>query len=396
MVKNYFPLLFFLIILAALFQDDFSFTLLYLFFGAYAFSTWWSRRSLKGIRFNRSFITRAFIGEDVHIKLEIKNNGWLPIPWIRIHESLPVELSGPDSFQYVTNIGSRTHKVYNYQVKARQRGYYPVGPISFWTSDILGLSTSDLRVEGASEYLIVYPKIIHLTKVAFPSKSPLGTMRHHQPIFEDPTRVIGKRDYLPGDSLRRIDWKSTAMTGRMQVKLFEPSIALDTVILLNLNAEDYYQRTRIADTELAVVIAASIANWIVGKQQSVGIMVNGIDPLGKDENPEFIPSRTGRNNLMRVLDVLARIKVGKCPDFTEKLRYQRSSLSWGTTLTIITGSANEELIDELFQAKRSGLNVSLILAGTVPASREIVHRAGFFGIPSVNIPRERDMDIWRG
>jgi uncharacterized protein (DUF58 family) len=251
-------------------------------------------------------------------------------------------------------------------------------------------------VEGASEYLIVYPKIIHLTKVNFPSKSPLGTLRHHQPIFEDPTRVIGKRDYQVGDSLRRIDWKSTAMTGRMQVKLFEPSIALDTVIFLNLNSEDYYYRTRIASTELSIVIAASMANWVISKQQSIGLMVNGLDPLGKDETPEFIPSKTGRNNLMRVLDVLARIKGGRCPDFTEILRHQRASLQWGTTLTTITGTASEELLDELYQAKRSGLNVKLILVGTVTTSKDIIHRAGYFGIPTVAMPRERNLDIWRG
>ena len=99
---------------------------------------------------------------------------------------------------------------------------------------------------------------------------------------------------------------------------------------------------------------------------------------------------------MRILDVLARIQAGNCPYFAESLRNCRANLPWGTTLTIITGNASENLLDELYQARRAGMNVSLILAGTVPSGREIIHRAGFFGIPVVHIARERDLDIWRG
>jgi len=69
-------------------------------------------------------------------------------------------------------------------------------------------------------------------------------MRHQQPIFEDP-HAYGKRDYVASDSLRRVDWKASASTGRLQIKQFEPSIALQTVIFLNLNGSEYNTRNRI-------------------------------------------------------------------------------------------------------------------------------------------------------
>jgi len=395
LVNNYFPLLVLLIILAALFQDDFSFTLLYLFAGAFAIGTWWSRRSLAAIRFKRNFTNRVFLGEDVRVELAISNSGWLPIPWIRIHEGLPVELSGPESFQRIASLGPHEQKSFEYHVEARRRGYYPVGPIFFTSSDILGLSTSDLRREGETEHLTVYPKIVPLTSIDFPSQSPLGTLRHHRPIYEDPTRVLGKRDYVAGDSLRRVDWKSTAVTGRLQVKLFEPSIALETVIFLNLHADDYHYRTRIASTELAIIIAASIANWVVSKQQKVGLFVNGNDPLGVEGRPQFLPVRSGRGHLMWILDVLARIHVDENPNFPELFKNRRMHLPWGTTLTVITGSVGDGFLNELYQSRRAGLSVNLILAGTVPKAGEIAHKASFFGIPVLNIARERDMDIWR-
>jgi len=395
MARNYLPLLVLLIALAAIFQDDFSFTLLYLFAGAYGIGLWWSRRSLASLQYKRKFNRYAFLGETVKVVLEIRNAGWLPIPWVRIHEGLPVELSGPDSFQRVTTISARDHKSFEYEFNARRRGYYPIGPVFFTTSDVLGLSTLDFRREGEAEYLTVYPKIIPLTNIAFQSKSPMGTLRHHQPIFEDPTRVMGKRDYVAGDSLRRVDWKSTAVTGRMQVKIFEPSIALETVIFLNLNNDDYHYKSRIASTELAIVIAASMANWVVGKQQTVGFCTNGDDPNDPGGESHFLPARPGRGHLVKLLELLARIKVENRPNFEECIRRKRIHLPWGTTLTIITGNADKQLLDELYQARRSGLNANMILTGPVSNASDICHKAEFFGIPVLNITKESDMDVWR-
>ncbi len=389
------PLLILLIIIAAVFRDDFSFTLLYLFAGAFALSAWWSRHSLAVLRFQRLFNQRVFLEEDVVVDLQVENTGWLPLPWLRIHEGLPVELTGPQSFQRVTQLGPRQRKSFQYTITASRRGYFPIGPLFFSSSDILGLSGRDQRREGGAEYLTVYPRILPLTRVHFPSQSPLGTLRHHQPVFEDPSRVIGVRPYLVGDSLRRVDWKSTATSGQMQVKLFEPSIALETVIFLNLNAEDYYYRHRIAASELGVVIAASIANWVVGKQQSVGLYAHGNDPLGPENRPSFIPARTGRSHLIRILEVLARVQVSEGTPFIHEVRNRTVHLPWGTTLTVITGSADDTVLQVLYQARRSGLSVSLILAGSVKGAREIEHRASYFGIPVLNIAREGDMEVWQ-
>ena len=197
-----------------------------------------------------------------------------------------------------------------------------------------------------------------------------------------------------GDSLRRIDWKSSASTGRLQVKLFEPSIALETFVVLNLNAEDYYYRSRIDSTELAIVIAASVANWIAGKKQMVGMMVNGHDPLTADGRPQPIPPRKGKRHLMRLLETLARIETIEDSALVPLIQRQRYQLAWGTTLIVITGRAGDELLDELYQARRWGQNSVLILTGRDVQDKEVRQRAKFFGIPVVSIATERDLDLW--
>jgi uncharacterized protein (DUF58 family) len=374
-------------------RGDFALTLIYLVVGALAAGMWWSRRALAQVEIKRRFSTHAFLGETVRIQLHMQNKGWLPILWLELRETLPVALAGPNSFQSVINLGPRAETQFEYSIQARKRGYYPIGPLSLSTGDILGLSDS-LQAKSQAEALVVYPKIVPFTSMEIPSLSPQGTLRHSLPLFEDPTRVFGKRGYTSGDSLRSIDWKSSASSGRLQVKLFEPSIALETFVVLNLNAGDYYYRTRIDSTEQAIVIAASVSNWIVGKKQMVGMMVNGHDPLPADGKPQSMPPRKGKRHLMRLLETLARVETIDDSALVPLIQGQRYQLAWGTTLIVITGGASDELLDELYQARRWGQNAVLILAGGDASEEATRRRAKTFGIPVFSIATERDLKIW--
>jgi len=393
MSRTVIPLLIVLLLIAAFMRGDFALTLAYMVFGGLVAGLWWARRALAQVETRRHFNTHAFLGEKIKINLHIKNKGWLPLPWLELRDTLPVALAGAHTFQTVTNLGSQADANFEYSVEASKRGYYPIGPLSMSTGDILGLGES-LRAENRAEYVVVYPKIIPFTSVKIPSYSPHGTVRHAMPLFEDPTRVFGKREYISGDSLRRIDWKSSASTGRLQVRLFEPSIALETFVVLNLNAEDYYYRTRADSIELAIVIAASISNWIIGKKQIVGMLVNGRDPISTKSQPQAIPPRKGKLHLMRLLEMLARSEGIADSALIPLIQQQRYQLGWGTTLIVITGQAGEGLLDELHQARRGGQNAILILAGRNVSDEAVIRRAKIFDIPVFSIVTERDLKIW--
>jgi hypothetical protein len=184
----------------------------------------------------------------------------------------------------------------------------------------------------------------------------------------------------------------------MQVKQFEPSIALETAIFLNLNGDEYDLRNRFDATELGIVIAASMAGWIAGRKQSLGFYTNGLDPLSVElsaRSPskkdyacmQTIPPRKGRGHLMRILDSLARVEAGDLLPFV--------NMSWGTTLILITGQADEQLFDQLFQLRRAGQQVVIILVGWAQDFEEASRRAATFNFPFYKIRSEKDLDIWR-
>jgi uncharacterized protein (DUF58 family) len=328
------------------------------------------------------------------VQVEISNRSWLPAVWLRVQDYFPLEIADQRSFQQVISLGPRETSLLTYNLKAQKRGYYPVGPLNVTSGDLLGMSPEKTSI-GQPDHLTVYPRVIPFSEVKLPSRSPMGSLRTRQPVFEDPTRPAGKREYRTGDSLRRIDWKATATTGRLQTKLFEPSISLETMLFLNLNAEDYPLRARYDATEMAVVIAASLSSWIVAQRQAVGLITNAIDPLAVDNQVIPLPARKGRPHLMRILELLARVRMLETSSFAALLNQQRVHLNWGTTLIVITSNAGKPLFDELLQARRSGQLPVLILCGENAEHRKAMQTAKLFHIPASEFRSETDLDVWR-
>ena len=384
-----------LILLAVITRETFVVVLLYLFVGANLLGYWWIAEAMKHITFSRKYTQKAFPGETVVTELTLTNTGLLPIIWLRIQDFYPLEVADLRSFSQVITLGPKGKIVLNYKLKARKRGYYTIGPFNIASGDLLGISKERIRT-GGIDHFIVYPQVITFSQVKLSSTTPIGTLRHPQPIFEDPTRTAGKRDYQAGDSIRRIDWKATASTGQMQTKIYEPSIALDTIIFLNLSLEDYYQRTHFNATELAIVVAASLANYVITRRQSAGLSLNGFDPLSIDNRPPALPSQKGLEHLMHILEILARIQTIDGHPFIPLLHERRVHLAWGTTLMVVTGSASQPLFDELLQVRRSGLNPVIILCGEHPDHHQAALKGKLLKLPLFIIRDEKDLDLWRG
>jgi uncharacterized protein (DUF58 family) len=381
-----------LIAVGILSGQHFVFTVLYLLVGVYLIGRFWSTRVIQSISFQRKYTHHAFPKEEIPVDIQLVNRSLLPAVWLRVQDLLPIEITINRSFQQALTLGPHEKVTLRYTLTPMKRGYYPVGPLQLMTGDLLGLATDERR-ELKPEYLTVYPRVVPLTELGLPSRSPLGTLKHTQPVFEDPTRPAGKRDYQRGDSLRRIDWKASATIGRLQVKQFEPSIALETVIFLNLNGEEYYYRSRVDATELAIVVAASIANWSIQNKQSAGLITNGLDPIGKDGLAQPVPPEKGRAHLMRLLETLARVKVSQTSRAAQMLRQHRGHLSWGSTLVVVTGQVGEDLFDEFFQAQRAGMSIVVILCGEATHADEVNRRARKYGIPVYSLWAETDVEL---
>jgi uncharacterized protein (DUF58 family) len=377
-------------------RETFPLVLAYLFAGTYLVGRWWPRHSLANIQIKRNFVDHVFLGEVVPVSIQVINRSLFPAIWLNIRDLHPIDLAETKAFRQVVSLPSRQVLSLAYELKAVRRGYYPIGPMSMESGDLFGWTDTSAN-EIAPDYLTVYPRVIPLRSLELPSHSPLGTLRHRQPIFEDPTRPVGKRDYQRGDALRRVDWKSSASSGKLQVKIFEPSIDLQVALLLDLNTQDYHAKARFDGPELSIVAAASLASWVIQKRQSVGLHTNGVDLFNTSGSGQSILPHKGQVHLIRILESLARVKSLSNPSesLRDVIRRYRQGIGWGSTLIIMTGSADENLISELLLARQAGLKPFLIVCGWYVDVTIPVQNGKSFGIPVKILHSEDDLRGWQ-
>jgi len=168
-----FPFIFALFIAAAFMNLDFIFYILYIFFGIYLLGKLWARQAMRAIRHRRVLPSdRAFLGEVLQAELEIVNAGLFPLPWVRLRDTLPLELHAASSFHRVISLLSHEHVTLAYQLHCRRRGYYQLGPLFVWAGDLFGVA-QEVKQEHELQPLTVYPKIVPCVTSPFPPSPPL-------------------------------------------------------------------------------------------------------------------------------------------------------------------------------------------------------------------------------
>ena len=421
-----------LVVLASMFRIAFYYFIAY-FIGFVVLLAWlWVRHTSRRIALRREFASHAFLGETVTVKLRLTNRSRLPLPWLKVEDRLPQPLTTTDAFRAVVTLGPRLSRTVTYELVARTRGYFPVGPAQLHFGDVFGFFERMLSTQSP-HYLTVYPKIIPLADLTLPSRAPFGQFRTTEIIYEDPSRVAGVRDYLRGDSWRRINWRATATLGRLQVKKYEPAITLDTMLFLNLNPTEYEQHYLDPAAELAVSLAASLAHHLVNRRQSVGLVLNGRDrsvplpapqptpfdftfsaeddeddddgavdgearstitefhPLIDEELPPLVvPLGKSRAHLMRILEVLARAEARGIEPFAQVLRRYTADLPWGCTVVAIAWGRSPGLQETLVALRRANFHVVLLLVRFGPAD-DFPGRMRAQGIACQEIRGEEDV-----
>ncbi len=398
------PILLGLFLIAALLRIDTYFTVLYLLGLTYVLGRTWARQAMRQLRTHRELVNRAFPGEEIPVLLTVTNDGWLPVPWVEMHDSLPVDLISPPFYRRVLSLRARQTRRFHYTLTCRKRGYYIIGPMRWHTGDLLGFAPR-LSEEKEAEYVIVYPQVIPLQKLGLPTHSPLASLPAPHPLFEDTSRILGVRPYQAGDSPRHIHWTASAHNRTLLVKRYQPAIARETMICLDMDQENYTFTRLYAASELAVVTAASIANHIAVRESlPVGLATQAVDPLQDTVRTMKLPPRQERTHLMGILEILARAQTyrrarisptaqGAPLPFTEFLRNVATRLTWGTTLVIITGQERESLVDVLAYLKQQGLTLALILVMPNAPSETAKRRSAMLNLPIYHVWQEEELEV---
>ena len=206
----------------------------------------WYRYGLRGLVAARETESpRAAFGAVVPVALTLENIKLLPLPMVETQDEFPEALTvlgvrlglatSPDSAWLTRGMRLWAYQRVRrrYYLRAIQRGAYQLGPTLVRVTDPFGILTREV-VYDTTRTLLIHPLIAPLDRFGLTPRAIFGDHASRARLLEDPLRVAGVRDYIPGDDPRRVHWKATARLGALQSKLLDPSTQRTLVIALDV------------------------------------------------------------------------------------------------------------------------------------------------------------------
>jgi uncharacterized protein (DUF58 family) len=210
-----------------------------------------------------------------------------------------------------------------YPVPTDRRGVVAVGPLRVARRDPLGLATSS-RGHGGAATVWVYPRVHPLT--ALPGGAARSLDGRVDRLPHGTITFDSLREYVVGDELRRVHWRTSARVGELMVReQLDTSLPRLVVLLDDRAAAHLVHAGQTAETfESACEAAASIVTAAVREDIPVVLL--------------FVAEIAGSTG--RPLDRLAEATLGEgdLRAAVDRLRVHRP----GDTLIVVTGPGGRD------------------------------------------------------
>jgi uncharacterized protein (DUF58 family) len=249
--------------------------------------------------------------------------------------------------------------VATYSLPTSRRGLHHVGPLTTTVEDPFGLARRTRR-DSQVLSVIVLP---HTSTLATMPPAPGDEPEHGTHSLTSASTVdeefAALRDYVPGDDVRRIHWRSTARRGAPVVRQFDVPWQRRTTVVLDLRAG-----TDDASFERAVSAAASVVLLASRRDELVRLMTTG----GADSG--FVPAAEQVDELT---DRLAVVSVDPPrrdrPEPLLGLLGQLGSTSAGRVVTCTAGLTATDAAGLGRAARGIGLHIVVATGTSAPGVR---------------------------
>ncbi len=127
---------------------------------------------------------------------------------------------------------------------------------------------------------------------------------HRSPYYGFSVEFADYRPYVPGDEIRRIDWKTYGRTDRYYIKEFEEETNVKAYILLDKSGSMSYKTGTLSKYEYSQILAASLAFLLIKQRDSVGLITFDRKLV------EYVPPSAKKSHLQILLGCIDRSQPG--------------------------------------------------------------------------------------
>jgi uncharacterized protein (DUF58 family) len=297
-------------------------------------------------------------GERFEEEFKFSNRSRMPTTLVEVNENTDIP-----GYRNKVTFSLRSWGSHNWraEVFCHRRGKYNLGHATAMVTDPLGLF-SIKREFGKERSIIVYPNTLDLSFFDVLPRLEPGSSRRRWLSSESSPNASRVREYISGDRLRSIHWHTTAHTGNLMVKEFDPDhtnvVFRDIWIVLDMQGTSQFGEGNETTEEYGVTIAASLARKYIENGKKVGFLTLGNQPF-------MCLPETGEKQFQNIVYALAVVKATGGEPVDSLVMSQEERFDTGSAIVIITAADIRRTGNTLGRLVQRGTTVTAILLDAV-------------------------------
>jgi len=318
----------------------------------------WNRRLSVSVKFSSGSI---FEGDSGSIQEIIENRKMLPISLLNVKFSTSRYLEFEDKSgsrttdKYYRNdvfmIGSKEKVTRTLNFRGIHRGVYSITKIDLIASDLFLVNrmTDEALVNTT---LYVYPRPFDSNEFKLSLRQLNGDVLSKRHLLEDPFEYRGIREYQPFDSMRSINWKASAKTGKLKVNQKNYTSLRSVRIFMDL--EDNGVLKKAECVEASIQIAAGLCEFFLSQGMQTSCYANASDLFTGELLS--LEAGGGTNQMNAIYRALARCNTDDTHGFYECLGKKLSDDSRADFTCFIAPNQYEDFVKVVTDYKDKGLD----------------------------------------
>jgi uncharacterized protein (DUF58 family) len=297
---------------------------------------------------------RQVQGESVQADLELRSE--TPVSRLELLLDLPEGLVAETPNPQLLRLDPWERRELQYVIRCERWGAHLLGELVLRAQDPSGLlvfeQTLDLR-----QPLKVYPRGETLRKLLRPLETQAFAGNQLPRTRGEGIEFADLRPFVPGDRVRRVNWRATARRGEPWVNEMHPERSTDVVIFLDTFAEARRQGESTLD--LAVHAAASLAVHYMREKDRVGLVAFG-------GVLNWLTASSGIVQLYRVLDSLLDAEIFLSYAWKDVDLLPVRTLPPHALVVALTPLLDERSVRALLDLRARGFDLAVIEISPVP------------------------------
>ena len=300
-------------------------------------------------------------GGRLEVSLAVENRGEA-IPMLGLIERPPMGCRVTEGQTVaLQSLAAGETQTLSYAVQAC-RGVHAFASVQALVWDRWFLSTSTLSIPEESASL-VQPRIeIFDTIPIRPRRTRAFAGAVKANVGGTGLDFFGCREYVPGDDVRRINWRAFARWNELVVNEYEQERIADVTVILDARER---VNTRIGDTcvfDHAVRAAASLALHFLDQGNYVGLLIYG-------NYLDWTHPSSGRVQTERILEALARARTADKSVFEDLSNIPARRFPPRSQLILVSPLADEDDVEILGILRARGYQILLVSPNALPSKQ---------------------------